>query len=343
MDYTDNAEQAAEYVRLALPLMAKHGVPAHPVNYSIWYEYVSGRNTELKQALDRLLDNGHPFTAEIQKTLYRRFLAEGDEAALEEMRNGIRRLLAESLAQLVESNGQATHFGRVLETYTSHLSKPVDLDEMRRIVNLLLTETKTMEYANTLLEQRLKSTTRELEGIRKELERAKHEASTDALTQLANRKAFDAALQELIQRQGGAGKAALLLADIDHFKRFNDNHGHLLGDKLLRFVATTLKQCVRGMDLVARYGGEEFAIVLPDTPLNGALAVAENIRTAIETQRLRKSETRESIGSVTLSIGVAMLRDGETAEAFIQRADMALYRAKQSGRNRVMSENGLNS
>lgn len=343
MDYTDNAEQAAEYARIALPLMARNGVPAHPVNFSIWYEYVSGRNEELKQSLDRLLEDGHPFTPEIQKSLYRRFLAEGDEAALEDMRLGVRRMLTEALSQLVESNGQAQHYGRMLETYSGHLAKPVNLDEMRRIVTMMLTETKTMEYANTLLEERLKTTSRELDTIRKELERAKQEANTDTLTGLSNRKAFNEALSEWLAQPESIGTVSLLIADIDYFKRFNDSHGHLLGDKLLRFVSNSLKQCVRGQDMVARYGGEEFAIILPETPLTGAIAVAENIRAAIETQRLRRRDSQESVGSVTMSIGVACLRADETADSFIQRADMALYRAKETGRNRVVSESSLNS
>jgi diguanylate cyclase len=208
---------------------------------------------------------------------------------------------------------------------------------------MVLTETKTMEYANTLLEERLKTTSRELDNIRKELERAKREANTDTLTALANRKAFNEELDARITLPESIGTVSLLIADIDYFKRFNDTHGHLLGDKLLRFVSNSLKQCVRGQDLVARYGGEEFAIILPETPLKGGSAVAENIRAAIETQRLRKKESQESIGSVTLSIGVACLRAGDTAESFIQRADMALYRAKQTGRNRVVSESVLNS
>lgn len=343
MDYSDSTEQAAEYVRIALPLMARHGVPAHPVNFSVWYEYVSGRNAELKQSLDRLLEDGHPFSPEIQKSLFRRFLAEGDEAAIEDMRMGIRRMLTEALSQLIESNGQAMHYGRVLETYSGHLAKPVDLDEMRRIVNMLLTETKTMEYANTLLEERLKSTSRELDTLRKELERSKQEANTDTLTGLANRKAFNQELGERIVLPESVGTVSLLIADIDHFKHFNDSHGHLLGDKLLRFVSNSLKQCVRGQDLVARYGGEEFAVVLPDTALKGALAVAENIRGAIETQRLRKRDSHELISPVTVSIGVACLRSEETMDSFIQRADMALYRAKQTGRNRVVSEASLNN
>ena len=327
---------------MALPLMARNGLPANPLNYAIWYEYVSGRTPELNKTVDDLLGADQPPAPEAYRSLYQRYIADGDEAAIEEMRLGVRHLLAGALSQLTESGGQAMHYGRVLETYSNTLNKKIDLDEMRKVINFLITETKTMEYSNTLLEERLKNTTRDLERIRKELEHAKHEATTDALTAIANRKAFDNALNSWTAEAAENGKPlCLLIADIDHFKKFNDTHGHLLGDKLIRFVARSLKNSVKGGDLVARYGGEEFAILLPNTPYDGAKTAAEHIRATVESQRLRKTESKESVGNVTLSVGVALYIPGEPLEAFVQRADAALYQAKHLGRNRVVGQDML--
>ena len=129
-----------------------------------------------------------------------------------------------------------------------------------------------------------------------------------------------------------------MLADVDYFKKFNDTFGHLTGDQVLRLVATSVKQNVKGRDIAARYGGEEFAIVLPDTVLRAAITVADQIRRAVMSKELMKRSTGEHLGRVTISIGVATLRPKDTPQSLIERADICLYAAKRNGRNRVISE-----
>jgi diguanylate cyclase len=131
---------------------------------------------------------------------------------------------------------------------------------------------------------------------------------------------------------------SLLMTDIDHFKKFNDTFGHLTGDQVLRLVGVAVKQNVKGQDIAARYGGEEFAIILPNTALRAALTVADHVRRAVMTKELMKRSTGEHLGRVTISVGVATLRRGESAQALIERADGCLYAAKRCGRNRVMCE-----
>ena len=125
---------------------------------------------------------------------------------------------------------------------------------------------------------------------------------------------------------------------IDHFKLYNDTYGHQTGDQVLRLVAHTLKTNVKGRDLAARYGGEEFAIILPHTTLDDALKLAEQIRRAVYTKELVKKTTAESLGRITISIGAALYRPGESVEALIHSADSCLYAAKHAGRNMVKSE-----
>ena len=115
----------------------------------------------------------------------------------------------------------------------------------------------------------------------------------------------------------------------------NGTHGHLVGDNLLRMVANTLKETIKGRDTVARIGGEEFAIMLPDTPIGGAMTLADNIRRTFEQLDLKKKNTGESLGKVTLSFGVTAYDHNETADRFQNRADEALYQSKNAGRNRV--------
>jgi len=140
---------------------------------------------------------------------------------------------------------------------------------------------------------------------------------------------------------------SLLMTDIDHFKTFNDNYGHQTGDQVLRLVAMAVKNNTKGQDIAARYGGEEFAVVLPNTVMRSAATVADHIRRAVMTKQLMKRSTHEQLGRITISIGVATLRDGDTAQSLIGRADACLYAAKRNGRNRVIceadAESGLES
>jgi diguanylate cyclase len=129
-----------------------------------------------------------------------------------------------------------------------------------------------------------------------------------------------------------------MMTDVDHFKKFNDSYGHLTGDQVLRLVAMSVKQNVKGQDTAARYGGEEFAVVLPNTVLRSAITVADHIRRAVMTKELMKRSTGEHLGRVTISVGVATLQNADTVQTLIERADSCLYAAKRNGRNRVISE-----
>ena len=170
-------------------------------------------------------------------------------------------------------------------------------------------------------------------------------AMTDGLTGLANRRAFDEALDREWKRTLREGtQISLLLLDIDHFKRFNDENGHQVGDDCLRAVAAAAAGAVRGTDIVARYGGEEIAIILPLVDTFGAMETAEKVRVAIAGLRLTHAMNPEGGGWVTASIGAAtaLARHGGTMrmpESLLLAADNALYRAKHGGRNRV--ESGL--
>jgi diguanylate cyclase len=164
-------------------------------------------------------------------------------------------------------------------------------------------------------------------------------SSRDALTGLANRRSFDAALARELDRVARSGEPALLLAlDIDHFKRVNDTYGHLAGDQVLKAVAGALLDCVRPMDLVARTGGEEFSIILPNCPASFGETVAERVRRRIEHMPIRTGPAQQI--NVSISVGGAFAPQWvrSTAALWVERADQQLYRAKAQGRNAVRLE-----
>ncbi len=172
--------------------------------------------------------------------------------------------------------------------------------------------------------------------MRDQLEDARREAMTDALTGIANRKMFDFVLRQCALDAMEIGEPlSLLMIDIDHFKQFNDTHGHHIGDQVLRLLAAVLKQSVKGQDTPARYGGEEFAVVLPQTTLANAVKLAEAIRVRVSRRSVINRATSQRLGSFTVSIGAAQFRPGEPLRLLVERADHALYAAKHAGRNRV--------
>nr|WP_255714570.1 GGDEF domain-containing protein [Pelagibacterium xiamenense] len=164
----------------------------------------------------------------------------------------------------------------------------------------------------------------------------------DPLTKIPNRKCFDEQLDlELESATRDEKQLCLLLLDIDRFKAFNDTYGHLTGDQVLRLVAQVLKANLKGRDMPSRFGGEEFVAILPETELNGAITIANMIRSAVQAKELLKRSTNEKLGRITLSVGVAQWRRGEKAAQLIERADKCLYAAKSGGRNQVVSEREL--
>lgn len=179
---------------------------------------------------------------------------------------------------------------------------------------------------------------REMVETRELLDAYMSEARTDPLTGLANRRALNQELERRIaQLQRQEAPLSVLLIDVDHFKQFNDNHGHQAGDEMLCMVARTLRDTVRDMDLATRYGGEEFAIVLPGTDLDNAKCAAERIRRAVAQVEFtfRGERLRD-----TVSVGVAQATDGDDPQSLIHRADDALYAAKEGGRDRSYFHDG---
>jgi diguanylate cyclase (GGDEF)-like protein len=204
-------------------------------------------------------------------------------------------------------------------------------DELRREV---MSAVEAIEAAVLEKQTRLASESTEIaarvQSLSDQLEVAKRESATDPLTKVANRKAFDEQIDRVHELGALGSQATLLMVDLDFFKKVNDDLGHQAGDKVLQAVADTLvRTCRRRRDFVARYGGEEFAIVLPETSLQEAKALAERACAAV-----RDLKTIDK--TLTVSIGVAAVKRGESREDWIARADRALYSAKSAGRNRAV-------
>jgi len=333
--YDDTLEQASELLRQAIPWLARHGIAPSPLNYRLAYDYVAGRGEALQNQLDTRLEAGNPLSAEELWEIYRQFFLP-DFEAMEKVRRELRGLVARIQDEFSVSGDHLSEYAQTLEHFAQILGDRACAGEVASETRRVISRTRSVEEHHRHLESDIASVMTEVEGLRRELELVKKESLTDALTGIANRKAFDQALGKALcgaaERRTPLG---LLMIDIDRFKDFNDTHGHLVGDKVLRFVASVLRRCLKGMDTAARFGGEEFAVILPDTAMIGAEAVAQQIRRAIAGGELADELTGQRYGRVTVSIGVAQARWNEQSADLLRRADQALYRAKARGRDRV--------
>ena len=239
---------------------------------------------------------------------------------------------------LQTANVGADAYSNALEAFSGAISLD-DGKEVQALIAKMMQQTQEMQQQNNMLRDQLAHSSDEVKELRGNLESVKREAMTDVLTDIGNRKSFDIKLRELADKAMTEGEpVSLLLFDVDNFKDFNDSHGHQLGDQVLRLVARTLKESVKGRDVVARYGGEEFAVVLSGAGLEDAMKVGDGIRALVAKRRIIRKSTGEQIAAITISAGVARYRSGEPLSELIARSDAALYRAKDAGRNRVQAE-----
>jgi len=339
MRYPQSKTESNELLRMVLPQIARHGSGCQPPSYTLWYEYVSCSNPGLRSALDERLAEGRPLSLEETHAYYAKFIAEREIVATDDLQTQLQRTL-EGLASMASSaSTQAQRYGESLQDCGARLDAPAcapDLDSLRAIISALAAETRRMQDSNSRLSTELESKRVEMLELSDKLATVRSEALLDPLTGLTNRRGLQRAIDErLTAENDGLRGCSLLMVDIDHFKKVNDTHGHLLGDKVLQAVARVLRACIKGQDLAVRFGGEEFAILLPDTPITGAASLAESIRQTVAKGQIRRADGGSAIGQVTVSIGVACYRLAETFDQWVDRADRALYASKQRGRDCV--------
>jgi diguanylate cyclase len=338
--HADEHERTMAFCEIALGQIKALRQPATPRNYEIWYAYATGYHPSLNQKINETLSAKGALSDTDLDEIYTTYLSPTRLTdRIDKVGSKVMGEIEQVMAMIDAAAGSASNYTESLADMTEKLGDSKDREGLRSIVESLVQTAKEMEESNQKLEARLNASKQEINELQENLEVVRTESLTDPLTQLANRKYFDTTLEEaMLEAREKNEPLSLMLTDIDHFKNFNDSFGHLTGDQVLRLVAMSVKQNVKGQDTAARYGGEEFAVVLPNTVLRSAITVADHIRRAVMTKELMKRSTGEHLGRVTISIGVANLHDGDTAQTLIERADTCLYAAKRHGRNRVMCE-----
>ncbi|MBN9480234.1 MAG: GGDEF domain-containing protein [Bordetella sp.] len=339
VETTVRSPEAYTLARRAVDAMQEAAIWPTPLNFELWLHYISAPESPLSQEMARLLATGAPFNDTTAEMLAAEFLPRSRMS--EEIRDAgavLNRELAAVAAAIDKARESQVEYGDTLAQAADDMASTSDPTNLGAIVSSLSDATDRIRRHTTALERRLESSNREVAKLRDHLEQVRRDAMTDALTNLANRKAFDEQLQRMCEEaEAGGSSIGLALIDIDHFKRFNDTWGHQTGDQVLRYVASVLARVARAPRIAARYGGEEFAVIFPRESAGSVAAALNAAREEIASRNLRRRSTNDNLGAVTISVGFALRRAGEAASQFLERADAALYVSKRSGRNRVTS------
>jgi len=331
--YPEDSREAAALLKQAVPLMVRHNIPPNPVHYALWYTYSKGVEPELNRHLDRMVKDFESFPPESAAKLFRDYIIRDD---LEDARAGQQQaitLVDNMERDVTRSVKGSLNFQASLDHCLDMLETP-DEERLPALLGELQQSTQLMQDQQTLFLSQLHAAQNEIKTLRDKLEQVKRASTLDDLTRVFNRNTFNRLLEQTLNK--GTEGVALVMLDIDHFKQFNDQYGHPLGDRVLEHVGEVLRNALPANAIAARYGGEEFCVVLQGCrDLASAQQFADLLRLKIQALRIKARSTEAVLDTVTASFGVALAHGGDTSLSLVTRADVALYQAKHNGRNRV--------
>lgn len=336
-----SVEKAAERLRKAVPIMVKHGIPVTPVNYALWYTYVSNDDPTLNRRIDDIVATYGTVPFSRAADLFHEHVSPNGEhdAAIARVKEDLEKMVQGIGQELNATLSGTQEFTTLLDECSRDLRSPQStgnsFEDVFGTVEKLLQGSTAMHESSARFEQKLKSANAEIRRLRDEMEALRRNAMHDELTGVNNRRAFDTELAQLTPQAARGVPLHLAMLDIDHFKQFNDRFGHQVGDRVLSLVGKQLNDTGKLGVSAYRYGGEEFALVFCGGSADQAVNLCENLRMSVERLALKDNRSGERLAQISVSIGLATFRSGESTEEFVARADHALYKAKQRGRNRL--------
>ena len=332
LEFPEDTTLASRYVKQALPMMIKNKIAPNPCNFALWYAYVSNRDLALNRKLDVTVKTKGTCPDIVSRELFKKHVIKEEIDLQKNLQDSLSNVVQELVSNVNDTKNQTSTYTQFLETSLNEILADPDPAHVQETVKNLIKTTKDASHLANNFQSKLQSAEEEIAALKQQLDQREEDAYLDALTKVGNRRAFDRRLIELFQ--DADTETTLVLVDLDHFKKLNDTYGHLMGDKVLQGVAKVMKKACPDNALAARYGGEEFAFLIQGSATIGA-NIAEQTRQLLSKLLLRKKSDGQVIDNITASFGVAQRNTGEYPEQLIERADKALYEAKEAGRNRV--------
>lgn len=319
----------------ALAFLAQHRLSASPINYWVAHDYIRGNDPSLCEALNSVIGSSSAIDDFVVREIYEQHVAGEALRRFDGMGEGIEKLLGSLLGDVLSASRNTSGLQASLTENLGRLDEVRDSSGLRAIAQNLAQAALAANESNAALKKSLEATEQETRLLRGELDKHRREAMVDPLTGLLNRRGMLIEAAKLFDSSDGP--PALLVMDIDHFKRINDTYGHAVGDIVIQKVAEAMLAIAPDQAMTARFGGEEFVMLVPNASIDRAQQLAEKVRTSIERLRLVRRHDKLEIAPFTISVGVALRQREESIEPLFDRADKALYRAKHNGRNCVVA------
>jgi len=338
MMYQDSIDQAGEKAALAIAFLQRHRLAAHPVNYTVAYDYITGANAGLCQTIEQKLAARIPFDDFVMTELYSNFISTNNKEN-DQLVHRVSQLVNKLNDTSNSANDAISEYIDILDHSLVALKteNPAQaLDTLHR----MLDATYDARTSQQKLKDQLQQSHQQAEILREELAQLKRNRQVDPLTGLYNRLAMQEHV-DLWLTEDPKRKIAAIAVDLDHFRQFNQDYGFNIGDVILSKVAKKISAYVQESGLPVRAGGEEFLILLPDVDLRTAGEIAEQVRRGVEKLRFVSSRSKKALPKVTISLGVALYQAEENWHQFLARSTQVLQVAKRRGRNQVATETML--
>lgn len=329
--------ESLKNLKKVIPLMGKYSVPVTPINYAVWYTYVTESNSEVTKRLNKAINESKLIAQTETQNIYNDCIEQKHTIDSEKVRRHLEAMLLEIASNFEDTINNTQDFSKIIGEHLNRFERQGDpnltMKEAMLLIQKLITGSDLIKKTTKTFITQLEKTRQQITTLQNELHKARSEAIHDALTGLFNRRAFELESAELNEQKM---PYSIVMFDIDHFKNVNDSYGHSFGDLVVKAVAQTALKTFPKSCHVYRLGGDEFVVILKNTTIGPAVRLANSCRQNTMRINIRTIHNNEVVSSIRTSFGVAQWNGRTSFAETLERADQMLYKAKAQGRNRVM-------
>lgn len=329
--------ESLKNLKKVIPLMGKYSVPVTPINYAVWYTYVTESNSEVTKRLNKAINESKLIAQTETQNIYNDCIEQKHTIDSEKVRRHLEAMLLEIASNFDDTINNTQDFSKIIDEHLNRFERQgnpnLTMKEAMLLIQKLITGSDLIKKTTKTFITQLEKTRQQITTLQNELHKARSEAIHDALTGLFNRRAFELESAELNEQKM---PYSIVMFDIDHFKNVNDSYGHSFGDLVVKAVAQTALKTFPKSCHVYRLGGDEFVVILKNTTIGPAVRLANSCRQNTMRINIRTIHNNEVVSSIRTSFGVAQWNGRTSFAETLERADQMLYKAKAQGRNRVM-------